>query len=389
MTYTGNDRSYNDADSHVMAVPGWLESYAPASVRELLRPMDASVYRPRHLVRNTVSYDRNDMAAVEANLLVAKEWDAYGSTDSGERRRALDLFGFDRQLVLSSFAVQQFYGADVELLYGGTAAHNRAIGDFCSGDQRLYAVGYLPLVDPRRDVQVVEDALASGCRAFQVPKEPLGDQSPSHPDFDPVWARLAETRAPFILHVGPDGRYFHPAFRNNGKSTAEKPSVDGDGVSILSKDFLAIYHSAETFLTTMIFDGVLERFPTLRGGSIELGSAWLVAWMRRIDMIQSIFTSTEPYLGTLPLKGSEYIQRQLRFTPYTTEPVAWIIDQVGVELLMFSTDFPHPEGGRNPLKRFREHLDTCDEATKEAFYYSNFMDLVGEAPVRPAPARFN
>ena len=64
----------------------------------------------------------------------------------------------------------------------------------------------------------------------------------------------------------------------------------------------------------------------------------------------------EPYLN-LPMRASEYARRQLKFTPFPPEPVGWMIEQAGAELFLFSTDFPHPEGGRDPLKRFKNALN--------------------------------
>ena len=44
---------------------------------------------------------------------------------------------------------------------------------------------------------------------------------------------------------------------------------------------------------------------------------------------------------------------------------------------MFSSDFPHVEGGRNPLKRFNDSLDGVSDAVKRRFYRDNFIDLMG------------
>ena len=69
--------------------------------------------------------------------MTAKGWHALGAFDPAERSRALDLLGFDAQLVFSTFAATQFSGDDIELLYGGTRAHNRAMSTFCEADARL------------------------------------------------------------------------------------------------------------------------------------------------------------------------------------------------------------------------------------------------------------
>ena len=44
---------------------------------------------------------------------------------------------------------------------------------------------------------------------------------------------------------------------------------------------------------------------------------------------------------------------------------------------MFSSDYPHVEGGRNPLKRFDESLAGLDEAALRGFYPRNFADMMG------------
>ena len=46
-------------------------------------------------------------------------------------------------------------------------------------------------------------------------------------------------------------------------------------------------------------------------------------------------------------------------------------------MLLFSSDFPHVEGGRNPLKRFNESLDGVSETVRRKFYRDNFIDLMG------------
>ncbi len=83
---------------------------------------------------------------------------------------------------------------------------------------------------------------------------------------------------------------------------------------------------------------------------------WVVPWLKKLDIAQAAFLRFESYLN-LPLKPSEYVHRQLKFTPFPPEPVGWMIEQAGPELFLFSTDFPHAEGGRDPLKRFARALD--------------------------------
>ena len=81
------------------------------------------------------------------------------------------------------------------------------------------------------------------------------------------------------------------------------------------------------------------------------------------------------------------MKRQVRITPYPTEDVGRLIRGAGPELFMFSSDFPHVEGGRNPLKRFESTLTACDEHEKLRFYSDNFADLMGRSFTRGASKR--
>ena len=46
-------------------------------------------------------------------------------------------------------------------------------------------------------------------------------------------------------------------------------------------------------------------------------------------------------------------------------------------MVLFSSDFPHVEGGRNPLKRFNDNLAGVDARLTRKFYRDNFIDLMG------------
>jgi predicted TIM-barrel fold metal-dependent hydrolase len=127
----------------------------------------------------------------------------------------------------------------------------------------------------------------------------------------------------------------------------------------------------------MIFDGVLDRFPDLRIGVIEQGAVWVPSWMRQMEAAFDAFARHEERLRALSLRPSEYVRRHLRFTPYPTEDVGWIIEQAGPEVCMFSSDYPHVEGGRRPIERFESTLMNTSQHARRAFYHDNFVDLMG------------
>ena len=369
-------RTYYDADSHIMELGDWLSRYADPNIRERIRPLRLG--GAGALANDAVKQAENRRAdaarSLEAHVIETKGWQALGAFDPTERSRALDLLGFDRQLVFSTFAATQFMGDDLDLLYGGIRAHNRGMAEFCKSDPRLIAVGMIPWDDPEQSTLALEEAIELGCGAILVPSAPARDRSPTHPDYHPIWARLQDADIPFMLHVGGGGRPLRRAFHKNGKA----PTTDflGGGENIRSKDYMVIHHPPEVFLACMALDGVFEEFPQLRGGCIEQGALWVVPWLKRLDIAQGTFQRTEPALK-LPLKASEYIRRQVKFTPFSTEPVGWMIEQSGEELFLFSSDYPHPEGGRDPVGRFESSLVGASAEAEERFYSRNFADMMG------------
>jgi predicted TIM-barrel fold metal-dependent hydrolase len=366
-----------DADSHLMELSDWLVSHADPGVREKIRPLElggAGALAERAV--REAEKRRNDpaaAAALEADVMGPKGWAALGAFDPRERSRALDLLGFEKQLVFSTFAATQFFSDDPELLYGGTRAHNRAMASFCSEDERLIGVGMVPWGDPARTLAEAEEAVRLGCGAILVPSHPGRGRSPTHPDYDGLWAFLGGAGIPFMIHIGGGGRPLPRAFHDNGR-----PVTDflGGGENIRAKDYMAIHQPPESFLSCLVLDGILEKFPGLRGGCIEQGALWVVPWLKRLDIAQATFQRTEPTLR-LPLRASEYVRRQLKFTPFPTEPVGWMIEHAGEELFLFSSDYPHPEGGRDPLARFDASLSGCSAAAKDRFYERNFTEMMG------------
>ncbi len=385
MTYAGG-RPILDADSHLMELPGFLDEFIEHDMLDRLKGRSMSVLAP---VLEKAERDATARAAdaslrqqAEERLLLDKGWSAMGAFDPAERSHVMDLFGFDGQLVFATFATAMFLGRDLDLLYAGSAAHNRAVTAFCDGDARLLPVAFIPLQETDRAVALLEEAVALQCGAVHIPSTAAGDRSPTHPDLDPFWALLEASGTPFVLHVGGGGRLLDRSFHNNGRPVTDHL---GGGENIRSKDFLAISNSPALFLGTLILDGLFDQFPDLRGGVIEEGASWVVSWMHQLDFAQRAFRRTEAPLQPLAMTPSDYVRRHLRFTPFPGEPVGWMIEQAGAELFMFSTDYPHPEGGRDPLAKFEETMGAVSEDDKRRFYYQNMADLLGPSLV-PAPA---
>ena len=248
------------------------------------------------------------------------------------------------------------------------------------GDSRLIGVGLAPLDDPDAALVLIDEALRLGLGAIWIPSRAPGGRSPGHPLHDPIWRRLAESATPFILHVGSSSLAVPDEWMNDGHP--ERRSARGGVEVIGSKDLTVIFHSAQRFVSVLVLDGVLERFPRLKGGVIELGAGWVPDTIRRLDHAVDIWARSEPYLAEFSRKPSEQFRDQLRFTPYPFEDVGAFIRESMAELYLFSSDYPHAEGGRDPIGRFRRTLDGTTDGDQARFFGGNFRDLFGSRPTQ-------
>jgi predicted TIM-barrel fold metal-dependent hydrolase len=382
MTYA-QGRVFYDADSHIMETLDWLHSHATEVEAPLLGPLTpqnagAGVHKAIAAAEARRSSPEATAKLLEQPLISGpKGWFAFGASTPSERSRALDLLGFARQLIFPTFALGQFARSqDDDVVYAGARALNRGMAKFCAEDQRMLPVGFLPLRNVERARAVLDAGAKAGIKAFWVSADGVGGRSPSHVDHEPIWAQLAQLGIPVILHIGA-GRLSPAEYHNNGRP---KPNDWlGGGENLRSKDWPAVAHAAQNFLTSLVLDGVFERHPALRCGVIELGGSWMPGFMRILDQAAHNFRKSEPLLEALKLKPSEYLKRQVRVSLFPFEDPGWLIEQAGEELFMFASDYPHPEGGRDPIARFEASLDARNvaERARERFYCGNFAELMG------------
>jgi len=207
MTYAG-DRLILDADSHLMELPDFLTAHADPSARErmpALGSLATGQFNPGgHLGKS--GHDRETverLVSLGDRITHGPKWhQALGSFSGTERGLALDLLGFRRQVVFSSFCARPIFEAPADARYPAARAHNRAMAAFCAGDPRLIGVAIVPLDDVALAMAEIEYAHGLGLGAVWVAASAPGGRSPGHADHEPIWALLAERRLPFILHVG-------------------------------------------------------------------------------------------------------------------------------------------------------------------------------------------
>ncbi len=399
MAYNQTGLVVHDADAHIMETPTWLRDHADPAVRDRIEPLR---YPGGNELRQTgdpaeqqrdlsAAFERlrarhasDEYRAVEAEEIMGrKNFAATGAFVPEDRGRALDLLGFASQLVFNTFHNRRLrdweHGGDLDLAYGAARAHNRGMIEFCSADDRLLSTCYVPLADLDRAAAMASEALVMGAAALLVASGCPPGHSPSHIGLDPVWAQAQEAGIPVVFHVGGTGDLIDPNYFRNGLPVP--PDFHGGEENFRSVDYMGIPGPPAQTLATMIFDGVLERFPDLRVGVIEQGAIWVPSWTRQMESAFEAFARHEERLRQLSLRPTEYVRRQVRFTPYPTDDVGWIISQSGPEVCLFSSDYPHVEGGRRPIERFEASLAAAgvSDDARHRFYTDNFVDLMGSA----------
>jgi predicted TIM-barrel fold metal-dependent hydrolase len=385
----------HDADAHIMEPPTWLRDHADPSLRDRIQPLDLSGGNElkqtgsvgEQLADLDAAFQRmvqqhrsDDYRSVEADeIMLRKNYAATGSFLPEDRGRAVDLLGFESQLMFNTFHNRRLrdweHSGDLELAYGAARAHNRGMVEFCSADRRLLPTCYVPLVDFDRAAAMAEENVELGASALLIASSCPPGHSPSHRSLDRVWAIAQDADLPVVFHVGGTGDLIDPAYFRNGLPIP--PDFHGGEENFRSVDYMAIPFPPMQTIATMVFDGVFDRFPRLRIGVIEQGAIWVPSWMRQMESAFEAFVKHEERVRDLELRPSDYVRRSMKFTPYPTEDVGWIIEQAGPETVLFNSDYPHVEGGRRPIERFERSLGDAPDSVRQAFYCDNFLTMMG------------
>lgn len=378
------DRRVLDADAHIMEPPDWLASYVDADVAAELPAMDGgddefaallAASASQHALRSSDA-DEAEQARAEIMSMPRKGWMALGGSDPHERRVALDELGFELQIVFPTASFPQVAAAPAHIQLDAAIGMNRGIADMCSADPRLVPTAYIPLhqgVDEA--LRTLDDAIARSIPVAMVDMIPArGAHGISHPDHDRIWAAIVDADMVLSVHVGLDNgwRPVRPETFDNGRTLAHfRSDAPGDAVS-----YMAIGFPAQLFLSALVFDGVLARFPRLRILVAELGAAWVPGFLQQLDQSFRAFRRMQD-LSHLDEPPSEAIARQVRFTPFAGEPVGWMMGASSPSLYVFSSDFPHHEGSDDPIRRFDATLTDRSAAERDLFYAENLASLLG------------
>jgi predicted TIM-barrel fold metal-dependent hydrolase len=231
---------------------------------------------------------------------------------------------------------------------------------------RIFAAPYLTLADVDWACAELEWALDQGARVVVMraaaPTTALGQRSPFDPEFDPFWARLAEAGIPLVVHAGDSG------YSANGYADERfSASFSGGGWAPTIKSF-AIERAAADFVITSVFSKIFDRFPNLRMATVENGSDFLP------DALKKMASTHHKMPGYFSEHPVETFRRHWWVNPFWEDDVAQVAELVGVDRVIFGSDWPHIEGMPEPLDYVQE-LKTFTDADRRRILLDNVVEL--------------
>jgi predicted TIM-barrel fold metal-dependent hydrolase len=380
-----------DADSHD-AVPAqlWVKEYGEVAETLAERFFKTAPNNPGGA--NFPDFTADDRPITGDTVWNLKGSHAPGAVDLNRRIEVMNLTGVERQLMFPSAVTIMGtllfnYTADDGFMPG--IADRKAYGRALIEAGNAWSMRAARLSDRLRPVAALcgstldelmanaHKLLDNGIRAvWLLSSAPPGGLSPAHSDLDPFWRLLAERKVSVTLHLGGEGGFL------SSYVWGQAPAFEGFKVNTefdLSPWRLSIQHlAAQNFLATMVTGGVFERHPDLRFGAIELGAHWLGPLAASLDMWHDNNQTFGVNDGQrLPKPPSAYIASNVRVTPFHFEPVDEYIDRYGLEdVYCYASDYPHLEGGRDPMGRFARRLERFGPDVMEKFFVSNASFLI-------------
>ena len=153
----------------------------------------------------------------------------------------------------------------------------------------------------------------------------------------------------------------------------------GGGENVRARDAAVMHQGIETFISMLVLDGVVEEFPNLKFASVELGAGWVPEMLVRLDQIHKAYSRVDERLKSFKRTPTEQIRQQFGFTPFVFEDVSRLIDQSNDDLYLFSSDYPHTEGGRDPIAWFESCMQNVPQTSVDKFNSGNFRRVFAHA----------
>lgn len=295
------------------------------------------------------------MKAAEANSAFTRD----GYWNPVERLKDMDADGVDAEVLYSEVSAFRYLADMTEGQSESVQAFNDVLHDFAQVDPKRLIVSYqIPIHDIDVAVAEVHRVIGLGAKSLQLPVFPSEFGLPEYFDerYEPLLAAIEASGLPICCHIG---------LNTNLDDLMRRDPTPNKGVMVPVTGLM----TAEAF-GMWIMGGVFERFPGLKVVFVEPGLAWVAWWIHIVDDMATRQGYQFPAITELP---SFYFRRNV-FLTFIEERIALerLRDVIGVENMLWSTDFPHPvTSWPNSQKIIQEQLEGVPDDERELILSGN------------------
>ncbi len=292
--------------------------------------------------------------------------------DRDARIARLDEQGVDFAWLIPSLGlgVEQMVADNPPLLNALFEAYNRWLDDDWGYDRdgRIQTAPMISLVDPEAAEAELERVLGLGAKMICLRPGPVAapglSRSIGDELHDGVWARCAE--AGIVVS-------FHAADSGYGKYLTDWGFREGHINSKLSafEEVLSTHIEKPIFdtMAAILCHGVLDRHPTLKLATLELGAAWAPDLTRRL---KAAYGKAPQYFKRDPI---EQFRESVWVTPFYEDDLTASLEAIGADHMMLGSDWPHPEGLRTPASAVADYAKLGDDMVRKTMR-DNLAQLV-------------
>jgi predicted TIM-barrel fold metal-dependent hydrolase len=382
----------NDTDGHeAMPVKRWPDVYG-ADAGPLAEALMIAT-RAGAAILESPDLETDETEINARTVWHSKMEKAPGSFDLDRRIEVLDFIGVHRQIlfpgIAAIYAHALYNKADDPTIFRSISGDRRGYAlrlmdiynDWCgqvSRDyDRLRPAALLIADTPQEMIQKAEKLVKAGVRLFMLATDELpAGVSPASPLLDPLWAILAEAKCGVLGHISVSENLFKTLEWRN--APAFQGWRIGAEFSLDPWTLTNIHLQVQNYVMTMVLGGVFDRHPDLIFGTAEFTGHWVGPLAENMDRFYGSTPFPSDQMHTkLKLKPSEYISRNLRVACFHFEPVGTYIDRYGFEdVFCYASDYPHHEGGKDPITSFASSLAGKSPEILRKFFVDNGKSLL-------------
>jgi len=224
-------------------------------------------------------------------------------------------------------------------------------------DERIFPTPVIAMNIVDEAIRELDFVVENGARVLLVRPAPAPDfngrrRSIALPEFDPFWSKVQEAEVLVGMHASDDGQQRYMNEWNGLTKEFEPFKRTYTAFDVL---LMAEHRGINDVVTSIIGHGLASRFPDIRFMPVENGSAWVRPLVERM---QTAYERTPALFDEDPMA---VLKRNVMVHPFHEEDPLGLIDIVGVDNVVFGSDYPHPEGLFDPVT----WVDELDGLTDE------------------------